>query len=210
MPSSADPSVRPAEGTRRFPWFWLAAVVWLSAAGAGLSVLWAYDNAPGVAADAPARWPASSALTLAADRPTVVLIAHPHCSCTRATLGELAEALARAETRPKTYVVFLKPNGVPDGWEQTDLWRTARSLPDVTVLRDDSGREALRFGTATSGQTMVYDATGTLRFSGGITGASAHAGDNPGRQSLVALLNRTAPGRSATSVFGCPLSNSGS
>jgi hypothetical protein len=35
--------------------------------------------------------------------------AHPQCSCTRASLDGLGEALARAGTPPKTYVLFLKP-----------------------------------------------------------------------------------------------------
>ena len=58
------------------------------------------------------------------------------------------------------------------------------------MLRDDDGAEARRFGAETSGQTLLYDEHGALLFSGGITGARGHAGDNAGRASLVALLNR--------------------
>jgi hypothetical protein len=187
----------------------VAAALWLVAVVTGLWILWAFDNAPGVSARAPARWPADSPLSRAAGRPTIVLLAHPQCSCTRATLGELAEALARARTRPKTYILFLKPEGFANGWERTDLWRTAAALPDVTVLRDDEGREARRFGAFTSGQTLLYDSDGTLLFSGGITGARAHAGDNAGRSTIVDLLNRGQSSRAATNVFGCPLFASG-
>jgi len=191
---------------KRLPWLWIVSAIWLIGAVAGLSVLWKYDNEAGVGANAPAQWPvAQGTLALASGRPTLVLLAHPQCSCTRATLNELAEALARAHTRPKTYVLFLKPEGFSNGWERTDLWRSAAALPDVTVIRDDDGREARRFGTATSGQTLLYDSNGTLLFSGGITGARAHAGDNAGRRSLVALLNGERPVRTGTNVFGCPL-----
>ena len=124
------------------------------------------------------------------DRPTLVFLAHPQCDCTRATLGELAEVLARTSQPPKTYVLFLRPTLFDAGWEQTALWQTARSLPNVTVLRDDDGAEAKRFGAETSGQTLLYDERGTLAFSGGITGSRAHAGDNAGRASLLALINR--------------------
>jgi len=189
---------------------WIAAAIWLIGGVAGLSVVWKYDNEPGVGATAPAQWPVPKGmLNLASGRPTLVLLAHPQCSCTRATLTELAEALARARTHPKTYVLFLKPGSFSTGWERTDLWHVAAALPDVTVVRDDDGREARRFGTATSGQTLLYDSNGTLLFSGGITGARAHAGDNAGRRSLVALLNGERPDRAGTNVFGCPLFASG-
>ena len=185
-------------------------VVWLGAAAAGLWVLWRYDNTPGEAAHAPQQWPAHTAIVHATDRPTLIMLAHPHCTCTRASMGELAEAIARARTTPKTYVLFMTPRNFASGWETTDLWRTAASLPGVTVMRDDDGREAQRFGATTSGQTLLYDERGQLIFSGGITGARAHAGDNLGRQSLVALLNRQTAERAGTSVFGCPLFSSGS
>ena len=179
-------------------------------------MLWRFDNAPGIGANAPARWPADSVLTRAPGQPTLVLLAHPQCSCTRASLDELGEALARARTRPRTYVLFLKPEGFSNGWEQTDSWRIAAALPGVTPVRDDSGREARRFGVATSGQTLLYDADGTLLFSGGITAARGHAGDNAGRSELVSLLTRGQSARpgalnlgqsvhDATRVFGCPL-----
>ena len=99
----------------------------------------------------------------------------------------------------------MTPKGHEDGWEQTDFWRTAAGLPGVTVVRDDDGRVAKQFGAATSGQTLLYDASGVLVFSGGITGARAHAGDNLGRRSLVALLNQEPAARTGTNVFGCPL-----
>jgi len=180
-------------------------MLWFAAAVGGLFVVWAYDNGPGVPASTESEWPANTALELATDRPTLVLLAHPQCTCTRATLGELAEALARAKSLPKTYVVFLKPSSMPDGWEQTDLWKTAAALPNATVVRDDDGKEAERFGAATSGQTMLYDARGALLFSGGITGSRGHAGDNAGRSSLVSLLSRQPATHASTNVFGCSL-----
>jgi hypothetical protein len=186
-------------------WLGVLVTVWLAAAAGGLWVLWRYDNTPGASAHAPDSWPARTAMVRALDRPTLVMLAHPHCTCTSASMAELAEAIARAQTKPKTYVLFMTPGQFGSGWEHTDLWRTAASLPGVTVVRDDDGREAKYFGAETSGQTLLYDESGRLVFSGGITGARAHAGDNAGRQSLVALLNRRPGARAGTSVFGCPL-----
>lgn len=187
----------------------MAAALWLACVVTGLSVVMAYENAPGVGADAPTRWPVGSRLVMATDRPTLVLLAHPQCPCTRASLAELAEILARADSRPKTYVLFLRPVGFADGWEKTDLWQSAATLPNVTVIRDDDGREARRFGAETSGQTLLYDRSGALIFSGGITGARGIEGDNAGQGALSDLLSRGEAERHGTSVFGCPLFASG-
>jgi hypothetical protein len=185
----------------------LLGVLWLGAVTAGLASLAAYDNRPGVAAVASARWPAGSRLVLDGARPTLVMLAHPRCSCTRASLGELAELMARSPRRPKAYLVFVKPGpvGATRGWDQTDLWDQASRIPGVTVVRDDDGREAALYGAETSGQTFLYGPDGALLFSGGTTGARGHPGDNAGRASLLAILRQDAPVRRTTSVFGCSL-----
>jgi hypothetical protein len=99
----------------------------------------------------------------------------------------------------------VKPAGFGPGWEQTDLWRAAAALPGVTVLRDDEGIEARRFGVETSGQTLLYDRRGTLVFSGGITGSRGHAGDNAGEAALIDRLVRSTADHGSSNVFGCPL-----
>jgi hypothetical protein len=113
--------------------------------------------------------------------------------------------MTRAQDRVTAYVLFLKPPGFPDYWEETDLWRSAAAIPGVKVLRDDAGAEARRFRAATSGQTLLYDADGRLLFSGGITASRGHAGDNAGRSVIVALLTEGQGGQTETPVFGCPL-----
>jgi hypothetical protein len=196
-------------GRKPRAWLLVFTAAWLVAVSSGLWVLWAYENRPGADAHAPARWPAETTLTAAADRPTLVFLAHPQCTCTQASIQNLAEALARTPTPPKTYVVFLRPTSFDAGWEKTDLWRRAENLPNATVLRDDDGVEAQRFGVETSGQTLLYDRSGTLIFSGGITGSRGHVGDNAGESALIALISKGEADRSGTSVFGCPLFSAG-
>jgi hypothetical protein len=191
---------------RRRPFIWAGVgVLWFAAVVVGLWALAQYEREPGVAADAHVHWPRDSRLALDPSRPTLVMLAHPRCTCTRASIAELGEVIARAQERPRTYVVFIKPGSAPDDWEQSDLWRAAAGIPDVTVVRDDKGMEAQRFGAETSGQTFLYAADGHLLFTGGTTGARGHEGDNAGRATIISLLNRerTDPGRSF--VFGCSL-----
>jgi hypothetical protein len=178
---------------------------WIGAAGFGLVALMRYDNRPGVAAEAPANWPADTSIPRDPGRPTLVMLAHPRCDCTNASVGELAELMARAATRPRAYVVFIRPGGVAAEWEKTALWQAAAQIPDVTVLRDDQGREARLFGSRTSGQILLYDLHGHLVFSGGTTGGRGKTGDNAGRATLLAVLNGERPSGRTTPVYGCSL-----
>lgn len=181
--------------------------LWILMVCIGLSILLTYENSPGTAANPSHQFPADSQIQFDHNRAALVMFAHPHCPCTRASVGELALLMAQAQGRVTAYVLFLKPPSFAKDWEKTDLWQSAASIPDVHVLKDDSGLEAARFHAATSGQTLLYDAEGSLLFSGGITGARGHFGDNAGRSSIVTLLNEGEAAQTETAVFGCPLFN---
>ncbi|MBI4430403.1 MAG: RedB protein [Candidatus Omnitrophica bacterium] len=133
------------------------------------------------------------------------MMVHPHCACSRASLGELERLLAQSAGKAKAHVVFLKPGQFPDSWVNTDTWRRAKSLPDVEVVDDVDGAEAKLFSATTSGQTFLYDSKGRLIFSGGITGARGHEGDNKGRSTIVDWLNHGTLAVKETFVFGCSL-----
>ena len=193
-------------GRERLPVRTLAiGLVWLVLVFGGSFMLLAYSNAPGPAGAAPARWPESSRVTRASQRPTLVIFLHPHCPCSRVTTGELALLMAHCQGRVEAQVFFLRPEVMPEDWVVTDLWRDAARIPGVVVHRDDDGREARLFGAETSGDTRLYAASGELLFHGGITIARGHSGDNPGRDALEALLLGKPPGLTRTRVFGCSL-----
>ena len=181
-----------------------ACAAWILMIAVGLTLLWRYEHASGPAAAPPSQWPLASGIHLASDRATLIMLAHPHCPCTRASIGELARLMAQAQGRVTAYALFVKPAGSSDDWENTDLWRNAAGIPGVNVVVDD-GVEAQRFHAVTSGQTVLYDAEGHLLFSGGITGSRGHSGDNEGRSAIVSLLNTGEAERAETVVFGCPL-----
>jgi len=183
----------------------LSVATWLSLVGGGLWWLLGYENTPGLAAAPPAQWPVNSKIRPAPDQATLVILAHPHCPCTRASLGELASIMAHCQGRLTAYVLFLRPEGFAPGWEQTDLWTSASTIPGVKVILDDDGREARLFHAATSGQAVLYDSQGRLLFSGGITASRGHAGDNAGSSAIISLVHSGVPGSTETSVFGCPL-----
>jgi len=181
----------------------LVAAIWSCAVGCGLGALWTYEAMPSPAAAAPLRWPVNSSLHYVSGGATLVMLAHPKCPCTRASIGELGEVMARCKGRLSAYVLFIKPGGVSRDWEKTDLWCSAVAIPQVEVFLDHDGVEARRFGAASSGQTLLYDGYGRLIFAGGITAARGHYGDNDGVDAIVSLVNGGSVDGNNTLVFGC-------
>ena len=185
-------------------------VVWSIAVACGMGLTMRYEATPGKSATASGDWPTGSRLRPATDRPTLVVMAHPQCPCTEATLSELNELLAQCPNKARVYVVFWKPTGYPTDWEKTPLWKSAAALPGVEVLTDEGGLEARRFHAFTSGQTFLFDASHHLVFSGGITAGRGHVGDNVGRDTIVSWLTTGKAKRNKTFVFGCSLFSPGS
>lgn len=179
--------------------------LWLCAVCAGFGLLLRHDATPGVAAAAPGRWPEGVPFPRAADRATLVLLVHPRCPCSRATLEELSQVMARARGSAVAYVLFLRPRGAAEGWERTDYWQSAESIPGVQTMADPDGALAARFGASTSGETVAYGPSGDLLYHGGITGSRGHAGDNIARARLLSLLLHGRADRADGPVFGCPL-----
>jgi hypothetical protein len=169
--------------------------VWGALIAGGVGLLYAYEGTPGERAETPATWPTASALPHAGI--TVAMFVHPECSCTRASIAELATVLHDAP-RPATLLIVV------DG-DPASLGDRLQSLGDVRVIEDRGGGEAALFGAKTSGHVVAFDAHGALSFSGGITPARGHVGDNVGRRSLERVLAGRAPQDSRHAVLGCAL-----
>jgi hypothetical protein len=181
-------------------------VAWLAAVIGGFAWLSSYKATPGpTTSGSPSRWPVDSRIRRDPGRATLVLFAHPHCPCTRASVSELARLVGRLPGRVAARVLFLRPADVAEGWERTDLWRTVSSIPGTVALRDDDGVEAARFGAATSGFTVLYGPDGRLLFKGGLTASRGHEGDSFGQRRVVSLLTTGSADRSDSPVFGCHL-----
>jgi hypothetical protein len=103
-----------------------AGVLWALTMATGFGALWRYKMTPGIAAgSAPSRWPDDVLLARTPDRATLVMLAHPKCPCTRASIGELATLMTRLGNDARAYVLFVAPSGVPEGWERSDTWARA-------------------------------------------------------------------------------------
>jgi len=178
---------------------------WLVVILGAMGLFTRYTEKPGEAASAPSLWPKESSLHATPGLATLVLLAHPMCPCTRATLEDLARLLVRVPGKVSVHVLFIRPVGTSSEWERSDLWALARSIPGVAVAIDPAGVEANRFGGATSGEALLYGTDGRLKFAGGITASRGHEGDSPGADRIVSLLMTGSAELATAPVFGCPL-----
>jgi hypothetical protein len=195
----------PASSGRTPPVLLLAAAFWLAGLVAVLAWIGIYSNTPSAPGHPPAWWPEHSKLTRVAGQPNLVMFVHPRCPCSRASLGELARLLVQDRGLGSVQVVFINPPGKTLDWAQTDLWQQATALGGVAVFLDQDGTEAKHFGVETSGQTLLYAATGELLFQGGITISRGHTGDSPGLAALENLLAHKISNLVKTPTFGCSL-----
>lgn len=150
-------------------------------------------------------WPAGASVHPRTGSPALLIFAHPRCPCSDATIGELALIMAQAHDRVDAFVLLYTPRSGASDFARTQLARDAEAIPGVHLIDDPDGIESRRFGAATSGQTLLYDAHGALLFSGGITASRGHAGDNYGRSAVLSLLETGHAGRRTTPVFGCSI-----
>ncbi len=181
----------------------------MAAAGAGLWRLAQYEFAAGELRAAPGEWPVESGVPRAADKFMLVVAVHPQCPCSRASIGELAKAMARVPGRLKAHVLFVHPARFGEEWARTDLWREAARLPEASVQLDEEGVEAMRFGANVSGEVFLYDPGGRLRYRGGITASRGHWGDNRGRTAVEAVVRGEATELAQMPAFGCLLHGPG-
>ncbi len=183
----------------------LALAAWLGVLVAGFAALARFDGTPGDPGSPPARWPATRVSPADAPMATLVVVVHPRCPCTRATVAELARLMARGQGAVEARVLLLAPSSEEPAWADTEFASDLARIPGVTVVRDADGQESKRFGLETSGHTLLYDASGALRFSGGITPARGHQGDSAGQSDILAVLAGQNLTGASSSVFGCAL-----
>jgi hypothetical protein len=195
----------------------LIPLVWGLCVCIGLGLVIQHDLTAGREVDPPLLWPdpaesllpneavpKSEPATLGERAEGVVLLfLHPHCPCSRASLDELTRVLAASATSVRAFVVFVKPSGTPQYWEESGLWDAAKKVPGLRVVSDEGGHLAQLFRATHSGQICLYR-RGRLVFHGGVTAGRGHSGQNVASESLARQL-ADARGVSCSPVFGCPL-----
>jgi hypothetical protein len=116
-----------------------------------------------------------------------------------------ASSLTRARFGA-TVIMFVHPDCPCTRASRAELAEIASTAPPTAAFIITSDLvEARRFGAQTSGDVVVYDAAGTLRFQGGITISRGHVGHNLGHVRVDAIVHGATTGVAQTPVFGCAL-----
>lgn len=181
-----------------------AGLIWAATVGAMYHAVRRFETTPGRGAAVRTMWPVRSRILPERDRWTLVMLIHPHCSCTKASLQELERIIEMSGTSLQTYVLVYRPSDFQAGWEKTETFEAAKHLQRAHVIVDPDGAEARLFGGFTSGQTFLYDREGALRFSGGVTSLRGHAGVNRGSMDVVDIVHAKAQ-QGTHPVFGCAI-----
>src|SRR5947207_2532537 len=84
-------------------------VAWVIALVLSGRALLSYESTPGGVGAVPVAWPKTSRIPPPTDQPVLVMLAHPRCPCTRASVAELQKIMARLQGKLTAYVLFLKP-----------------------------------------------------------------------------------------------------
>lgn len=177
--------------------------VWVILIGGAFTALLGYHNVPGQRSDLGTVWPTNNSIKLDTQRANLMVFIHPQCPCSVASLNELARIQSICGIRLNTHVIFYSPSGM--GWEDTSKVRQALAIPNIHITNDVDGQLAQQFGALTSGHALLYSSNGRRIFSGGITPARGHEGENLGRSSIVQYVLEGETEYERTNVFGCPI-----
>jgi len=198
--ADSEPGVVPRAGLSMLP---LIVSIWVTLVGIGFVALLAYHNMPGERKDFATIWPSNNSIRLDTQRANLVVFIHPECPCSVATLNELTRIQTSCGARVNTHVVFYSPLDMP--WKDTNKVRQALAIPNVHITNDPTGQLAERYGALTSGHALLYSSSGHRIFSGGITPARGHEGENLGRNAIVRYVLHGETICDKTNVYGCPI-----
>jgi hypothetical protein len=136
-------------------------------------------------------------------RLTAVVFFSSTCPCFAAHRARLDELVHEMEPRDVRFL-FVDSERHARG-ETVSKFVAETRLP---ILRDDNGRLARRLDAQFATETFVFDATGTVRYRGGIDDDRKYLHQDPRthlRDALLSLLSGAAPRYAGAKALGCAL-----
>jgi hypothetical protein len=123
----------------------------------------------------------------------------------RASLDLLAEIAQSAPSTSSIRLLIFRPEGTGLGWAGETCLPMLEPMWGAIRVDDPGGREAARFGLATSGAVAAFDAAGRLQFLGGLNARRGRVVPSGGAEDVASVLAGREPIRRAAAVFGCAM-----
>lgn len=170
-------------------------VAWLISLGYTWHKALLYDTTPGRSAQRIVQPPRTQFSRL-----SCVIVAHPFCPCTRATLKAMRQVVNTYPGQLSCTVVFAGQRPQPD----CENLQLAKAIPGASIESMSAKQAREQYDAYTSGQTLVYDRDGKRLFAGGIT--PDRGGDDP--RFALNIFKEIQKGHEKTGtypVYGCAL-----
>jgi hypothetical protein len=186
-------------------------MIWIATVTVGAVAMLRHEFDGQAEVHAPAAWPSELGVFNPAGRAlSLVMVAHPDCPCTRASIAQLERLLAQSAGQTQAIVfVYQMPGVSRDELQNEDFWKRLEQIANLRPIADPAGAIAERLGADVSGSAAAYDREGKLRFQGGLTASRGHEGPSFALEHLRALaLGQRTPsaGVASTPAFGCRFS----
>jgi hypothetical protein len=193
------------KSVKRINTIYFFTILWVLAISIGFFSFYKYEFTSGTPGEISEYWPLETNIKKLQTPYQLIMFVHPKCSCTKASIHELADIMNQSKGKLMANILFIKPSLFDSDWIKSDIWYDSKTIPNVITLVDDEGKEASIFGATTSGQTFLYDAEGNLLFHGGITQTRGHVGSNLGSNTVLSFIQQGKCLNHSTPFFGCPL-----
>lgn len=175
-----------------------AGLLWLALLGLEFHRAMAWEARPGTQGT-----PRPSLVTSRANLRTykLVMVAHPLCPCTAASLRQLALI---SERHPHLDVcIYFTQISSRDVQKSTNV-SIANSIPLAKISYVSENDQRANIGAATSGQVFLFNPDGKQVFNGGLTDGRGVEGDSKGTRSIDQILDGHLL-TATTGVYGCAL-----
>ena len=188
-----------------------AILIWCIWVGLNTQSMLRFDFESQAKSNPPAKLPVFKQGVGDAKLPSIFLILHPRCPCSNVSLEAFSHILERVKGRVNATIVFVKPSAdLNDEWVQSKLWKSAKEIKTAELLVDEKGAIAKTFDAQISGQVLLYDEHGQLRYSGGLNEARGQQPSGVAEERLVSMINKKIAAKDANvskglPALGCPL-----
>jgi len=169
----------------------------------GIWQLYAFSTTPGDHTVVQS-WILQDKLPLKHQLASLVVLIHPKCSCSTATLKEVERLKIGLKDKLDVKLVFISYGDKSKNWYQGPVWDLAVSMKkNVSIVLDNDGQILKTLGTKTSGTAYLVGPDLKVVFQGGLTPIRGHEGATSGQAFIASWVKGNTKSSLIQKIFGC-------